>query len=283
MCHWLKQSIKDFCSCSEHNTLRDDGNEKIWEEPIVGFSRGDDPLYVTLKEDTGAFYWTPLEIYRKTFPKEKEVTSDKLSIISWILPQTDQTKQDQRKRGKYPSESWARARIFGEQFNDKLRHFVVDILSNREYRALAPVLSPLWDTRPSKNYGFASNWSERHTAFVSALGTFGLCDGLITPLGKAIRCGSVIANISIEPTQRPYRLHHEYCLFYTKAICRQCIERCPAGAITEKGHDKEKCNNYMRSIVTPHNKVQYGLKGGGCGLCQSGVPCESKIPSEDDV
>ncbi len=280
---WLRQSIKEFCNDSEHNVLRDATNEKAWEEPVIGFSRGDDLLYNRLKEDIGAFYWTPLEIYRKTFPQEKGVTSDKLTIISWILPHTEQIKQDQRKQTKYPSERWVRARIFGEQFNDKLRSFVVDILSNRDYHALAPVLSPLWDTRPSKSYGFACNWSERHAAFVSGLGTFGLCDGLITPVGKAIRSGSVIADISIESTPRPYQDHHEYCLFYAKAICGQCIERCPAGAITEKGHDKEKCNNYMRSVVTPHNEVQYDLAPGGCGLCQSGVPCESKIPSEDDV
>ncbi len=283
MSRWLRQSIKDFCNDSEHNALGDEGNEKIWEEPVIGFSRGDDLLYNRLKEDIGAFYWTPLEIYRKTFPREKEVTSDELTVISWVLPHTGQTKREQRRRQKYPSESWVRARIFGEQFNDKLRCFVVDILSNRDHHALAPVLSPLWATRLSKRYGLASNWSERHAAFVSGLGTFGLCDGLITPVGKAIRSGSVIANISIESTPRPYHDHYEYCLFHTKAICGHCMERCPAGAITEKGHDKEKCNNYMESIVTPHNKVQYGLGRGGCGLCQSAVPCESKIPSEDDV
>lgn len=283
MSRWLRQSIKDFCNESKQNALRDVSNEKAWEEPIIGFSKGDDPLYDTLKEDIGAFYWTPLEIYRKTFPKEKAVAPEELTIISWILPHTDQIKLEQRRRRKYPSESWVRARIFGEQFNDKLRHFVTDILSKRAYHALAPVLSPLWATRVSERYGFACNWSERHAAFVSGLGTFGLCDGLITPIGKAIRCGSVIANISIGPTLRPYHDHHEYCLFYTKGICRKCMERCPAGAITEKGHDKEKCNNYMRSVVTPHNKAQYVLGRGGCGLCQSRVPCESKIPSEDDV
>ncbi len=284
MIRWLRQSIKDFCNESEDNTLRDAGNEKAWGGGrIIGFSRGNDPLYDTLKEDIGAFYWTPIEIYRKTFPKENEVTSDKLTIVSWILPHTEQVKQDQRKQTKYPSERWVRARIFGEQFNDTLRQFVVDILSKRGYHALAPVLSPLWETRSSKRYGFASNWSERHAAFVSGLGTFGLCDGLITPVGKAIRSGSVIANISIEPTPRPYRGLHDYCLFYTKKTCRSCVDRCPAGAITEKGHDKDKCHDYIRSIVSLHNRSQYGLEGGGCGLCQALVPCESKIPFEYDV
>lgn len=283
MAHWLKQAIEDFCDDSDDNTLRNADNKKAFAEPIVGFSGGDDPLYDVLKKDIGSFYWTPLEIYGKTFPKEKDVAPEELTIISWILPHTDQTKREQRRRRKYPSESWVRARIFGEQFNDKLRYFVMDILCKRGYHAFAPVLSPLWARTASEHYGLACNWSERHAAFVSGLGTFGLCDGLITSVGKAIRSGSVIANISIEPTPRPYHDHHEYCLFYTKGICRKCMERCPAGAITDEGHDKEKCNNYMRSVVTPHNKAQYGLGGEGCGFCQSRVPCESKIPSEDDV
>ena len=37
----------------------------------------------------------------------------------------------------------------------------------------------------------ASTWSERHVAYVSGLGTFGLSGGLITAKGQAVRLGSV--------------------------------------------------------------------------------------------
>ena len=46
----------------------------------------------------------------------------------------------------------------------------------------------------------------------SGLGTFGLCDGLITPVGKAVRIGSVIAKVRISSSPRPYNVHHAYCL-----------------------------------------------------------------------
>ncbi|MDP3488049.1 MAG: hypothetical protein Q8S19_08990 [Bacillota bacterium] len=39
-------------------------------------------------------------------------------------------------------------------------------------------LSPLFTSKASGKYGYVSIWSERHTAFVAGLGTFGLCDGL---------------------------------------------------------------------------------------------------------
>ena len=37
---------------------------------------------------------------------------------------------------------------------------------------------------------------ETHAAHAAGLGTFGLCDGLITPIGKAIRVGSVVAKMN---------------------------------------------------------------------------------------
>jgi len=40
-----------------------------------------------------------------------------------------------------------------------------------------------------------------------------------------------------------------------------------------------KCSAYvdkMHEYVESH----YGFKGYGCGFCQTGVPCESRIPEE---
>jgi len=30
-------------------------------------------------------------------------------------------------------------------------------------------------------------------------------------------------------------------------------------------------------------RENYGFAGYGCGLCQTGVPCEAKIPAPEDV
>ena len=225
--------------------------------------------------------WTPQDIFAKTFPILR-VTPDQLTVISWVLPQTDATKSDNRKQTVYPSERWARARIYGEEVNIKLRKHVVATLQQVRYEAVAPMFSPLWERKISKRYGFAYTWSERHAAYASGLGTFGLCDGLITPKGKAMRCGSVVAHIKIPPTNRPYNDHHAYCLFFSKGICGKCIQRCPAGAITEIGHNKVKCRKYLQ-ITKDYVRSHFGFEGYGCGLCQTGVPCESKIPTENDI
>ena len=279
---WLETIIKDFVNRSPENTLQNRENERAWADPLVGFSKGDDPLYKEYKEKIGSFYWTPSEIFNKTFT-ELKVEPDQLRVISWILPQVQATKSDNRKQTLYPSERWARARIYGEESNDKLREHVVAILQDSGFEAVAPMLSPLFERKTSERYGFASTWSERHAAHASGLGTFGLCDGLITPKGKAMRCGSVVAHIKISPTNRPYQDHQAYCLFFTQGICGKCIQRCPAKAITETGHDKVRCRKYIRSVTANYVKSHYGFDGYGCGLCQTGVPCESKIPTKQDL
>ncbi len=282
LANWIEDVIKDFIVNSAENTLQNPAAEKAFDEPLVGFSAGDDPIYASYKKYVGPFHWTPLEIFSQTF-QESAVTPEELTVISWILPQTKDTKSDNRKETFYPAERWARARIFGEEVNVKLRKHVVDVLLQNGYTAVAPMLASQWEMKKSEDYLIASTWSERHAAHASGLGTFGLCDGLITPRGKAMRTGSVVARINISPTQRPYTDHQDYCLFFSKGICGKCIPRCPVGALTENGHDKIKCYNHLKPVTADYVKSEYGFDGYGCGLCQTKVPCESKIPTKQDV
>jgi epoxyqueuosine reductase len=282
MAAWIETVILDFIANSPENTLQGSFAEKAFENPLVGFSGGDDPLYETYKEAVGPFHWTPLEIFNRTFTGVSAKAAD-LTVISWILPQTRATKADNRKEATFPAERWARARIYGEEVNVKLRNRVVDILQKAGYEAVAPMLAPGWEKKLSDQYVFASTWSERHAAYAAGLGTFGLCDGLITPRGKAMRTGSVVARIKVPPTPRPYDDHHAYCLFYSQGICGKCIKRCPVDALSKEGHDKVKCLQHLKPATEEYVKTNYEFDGYGCGLCQVGVPCESKIPVDDAV
>ncbi len=273
---WVEDVIKDFIAGPE-NSLGKWDIEPAWAEPLVGFSSGANPLYDFYKEDIGDFYIMP-DVFMED-AHGKQYDRSKLTVISWILPQTDATKVDHRKETHFPSERWARSRIMGEQVNVKLRKFVVEKLKEAGYDAVAPMISPLWKGATSERYSFASTWSERHAAYAAGLGSFGLSDGLITPKGKAMRTGSIIVDAVIEPSPRPYENHNEYCLYIMDGTCGVCMKRCPIGAITEKGHDKELCKKYVdmtRKYVPRH----YGFDGYGCGFCQTAVPCESKIPKK---
>ena len=279
---WIEKIVKDHIETSSENTLKNSNADKAFEEPLVGFSRGVDPLYESYKDYVGPFHLTPWEIFAVTF-RGMHFDPEELTVVSWVLPHIEATKADNRKETFYPSVRWARGRIFGEEVNEKLRNHLVAVLTAEGYRVVAPALLPQFSIRISPQYGYASTWSERHAAYASGLGTFGLCDGLITPAGKAMRTGSIIVQTPIPPTPRPYANHHEYCLFFTEGICGQCIPRCPVGAITEAGKDKEVCYKHLFSVTKKHVTENYGFDGYGCGLCQTGVCCESKIPTKQDL
>jgi epoxyqueuosine reductase len=277
---WIKDIIEDFIQSPE-NSLENPANDKTFEKPLIGFASGDDPIFDELKKDIGYFYMTPAEVFRKAYP-DSAAKADELTIISWILPHIKQTKMDNRKEKSLPSERWARGKKFGVLVNVKLQKHLIAKLEEVGYRAMAPCNPAYWSQQTSAKYGDASTWSERHAAYAAGLGTFGLCDGLITPLGKAMRCGSIIVQIKIPPTKRPYINHNEYCLFLTEGTCGKCMIRCPVGAITEKGHNKEKCKAHVDGICVEYAKTNFNLDINVCGLCQTKVPCESGIPKKNN-
>ncbi|HMK51763.1 MAG TPA: epoxyqueuosine reductase [Thermodesulfobacteriota bacterium] len=249
---------------------------KYWETPLVGFASGEDPLFGRYKKIVGEFHFTPQEIFELTFGGRKP--SKDLSVISWVLPTSEDIRKSNRKETRYPSLLWAHARDFGEQFNVKLRDHLVSLLKKRGHKAVAPMNSPFWKRLRSPEVGIASNWSERHIAYACGLGAFGLSDGLITAKGKAMRLGSVVVDLRLKPSEKIYPHHKANCLYYFNKTCKTCASRCPAGAITEKGHDKDKCFEYTYSVVGETKKTEYGVTIAGCGLCQTKVPCEFEIP-----
>ena len=255
--------------------------EPAFGTPLLGVSSGADTIWDAYKTHVGPFHWTPLEAFMRAFP-DKPVSAGELSVICWILPQTQATRKDQRKEKTVPAERWIRARVAGEKnTNSGLRKHLVAFLAAMGIPAMAPVLHEDWAQVQSERFGFASTWSERHAAYAAGLGTFGLCDGLITPVGKSVRVGSVIARLPLPVTPRPYSTHREYCLFFNSdGFCEECIRRCPAGAISRHGHDKLLCHDYAYGVADEHAIKTLGYRGLSCGLCQVGVPCESGIPKK---
>ena len=96
----------------------------------------------------------------------------------------------------------------------------------------------------------------------------------------------MVTDLKLPYTARKYSSLHANCLFYKNGSCKKCIERCPYGAITEEGHDKEKCREALFVHQKPWMDGVYGVgyigRYAGCGLCQTGVPCENRIPVEEE-
>ena len=248
---------------------------RYFDDPLIGFSSATDPLFTEYKTVIGEFHLTPGELVAISTPDDPWVPA---TVISWTLPITDQTRASNRLETFYPSQEWAQTRNFGEQFNSTLRRHLVVWLEEKGYRAAAPQLMSAWREMPESPAGIASIWSERHAAYAAGLGTFSLNDALITPKGIAHRLGSVITDLKLAPSGRPYLDLRSNCLFYRENSCGACIGRCPVGALSREGHDKYKCRGYVYETVPEAVNEKYGVKASGCGLCQTGVPCEGNIP-----
>lgn len=273
----LTRWIRDYMSKIENNNMKELPGF-AFAEPLVGFSRGDDPLYAFYKDHIDPnLYRLPAEWLEASYGHAFDPAN--VSVISWFLPQTDDTKEKSRAMDDCPPLEWTMVRVHGEDCNRRMATALAEYLTGLGYEAVAPMSSPQFTWGDSEKFVKVSNWSERHTAFISGLGTFGLCDGLISEKGKCGRYGSVIVNLPLEATPRKYTAYNEYCM--AKNGCTACIRRCPAGAITEKGHDKRKCMAYHSQVIEPIDHERYGYDGYAvCGLCQSGVPCESGIPGK---
>ena len=250
-----------------------------FDRPIVGFSRGDDPMYAFYKDHIDHdFYRLPSEWLKSIYGHDFDPS--RISVISWFLPQTEDTKQKSRAANDCPPMEWTMNRVHGEECNRQLAKALEQHLIGLGYEAVAPMCSDQFSWGDSEKFVKMSNWSERHTAHISGLGTFGLCDGLISKRGKAGRYGSVIVYAPLEATERTYTTYNEYCM--AKNGCTACIKRCPAGAITlEGGHNKVLCMKYHADVIEKIDHERYGYDGYAvCGLCQTGVPCESGIPGK---
>lgn len=285
--HVLDQLIKNFIKEDGQNRRTQLDQGTYWEEPLVGFASGADPLFSQYKTLIGSFHLTPREIISGTLKERGKALllseMDQISVISWILPASEDTRKSNRQEVKFPSRLWAYTRDFGEACNNALRKHVVNFLEELGHVAVAPVLSPNFQYFRDEKVGWASPWSERHVAYACGLGTFSLNDGLITPKGMALRIGSVITLLKLTPSEKKYGHFRENCLLFRNEKCGKCIPRCPAGAISEKGHDKDKCHEYINSESLKAKRLEYGLVNPptSCGLCQTNVPCEFEIPRPD--
>ena len=277
MAPFIEEEIKAFVRTSPLNHMPTLDNNIIFDEPLVQFADGDDPIFTEYKAIIAPIHLTPREALAKAFDKSPEDIPPRLSVISWILPISSKTLKSNHRRKLTPSRLWAYSRFYGEKFNDALREHLVKLLTERGYLATAPSL-PTYFQRFTNEKGRYSNWSERHVAYAAGLGTFSLSDGFITERGIAHRCGSVVTDLKLPASPRAAKSPYSNCLFYVNNSCRACIKRCPSGATTEKGHDKIKCYEYFHEKLH-YLEEKYKVGTAGCGLCQTKVPCESRNPA----
>ena len=278
---WFIRTIKEKIANHPDNQMEYPfWGEPIFEEPLVGFVRGNDPIFDQLKKVIGPHHFSPCEIMNWQAEKNgvKPPEPDDVSVVSFVMPFTQKTIRDNAAAVEWTSERWAQTRLLGEIFSQTFVREIVTVLMGRGILAVAPDVTPLFNKKRYPQVGWASPWSHRHVAYAAGLGTFGMHDFLITKKGVSHRLGSFVVHLKLEPNgKRPEDIHAD-CLHYQGHPCLKCAKRCPVTAITAQHyHDKEICYQKVADSLKHCNK-HYHIFIYGCGLCATGVPCASEIP-----
>lgn len=291
--------IEKIYETSDLNRLpKQFGGGRIFSAPVIGIAAGDDYIFQKFKEVVGAEHYTPLEMWNAN--NKPSVSEDKLRTVSIVFPFTNEIRKASLHpiifhNFKLPAEIYSVARNYANYFKKYVMEQCIEFFERSGFQATAGMLSK--DYTVIARDRFYSNWSERHIAFAAGLGSFSLHEGLITEVGCNIRLASVITDaplmINLRKSDDPYA----NCLYYSKRTCKECIEKCPANAISESGHDKMICNDYrfkvarrmiprLGSILKPFSRrINWEDREDtfpvGCGFCQFGVPCMDKNPVKE--
>lgn len=250
-----------------YSRIEEDGvaGMRFYQRPIFSIARADNPGFAEIKrpELVGEHHLMPED----WLPGAK-------SVISFFLPFERETVESNKKDPVEPSKRWLYTRVDGQRFLLALGAAVRDALVAEGYRAVAPYTEDSYIMQTSRAVPppgtehvppFSTNWSERHVAVVTGLGTFGLSTNFISRAGCAGRLISVVTDWEAEPDVPDYTDWLGYC-----NRCGACLKRCPPQAHYKDkvGKDHEKCGLHIRSVCDKH-APRYG-----CGKCQSGLPCE---------
>jgi len=292
----LSVAISRFVLSSPANRLEDFDGQAIFSAPIVGVADGDDPIFRLFRAVVSPEHVMPRDLLERHTPRKHG--RERVSVVAWALPFSAPVRASNA-TGGWPSRLYSAARNNGEALNDDLRREVVRLLQGDGRSAIAPPHTAEYRALRAPDHVFTSTWSERHVAFAAGLGRFGLNGGLITRAGQCVRLGSVVTDAPLEPSRRPGASHKAPCLDNGGDRCGRCATRCPAGAITPHGLDKEKCYA-MRNAIRERALLDYTrslrlrplmiVKGDcretghslGCALCMCGVPCEDSWPWEGE-
>ena len=242
---------------------------RFFMHPIFSVTRADDPGFAEIKrpEVVGEHHLMPYD----WLPEAK-------TVLSFFLPINRDTVEANKKDPSVPAREWLCTRVDGQRSLMSLGAYVSEALVTDGHKAIAPITSPRYIMRVAEETmpegaghvpKFSTNWSERHVAVVTGLGTFGLSTNFISRVGCAGRLVSVVTDWDIEPDARDYDDWLGYC-----NRCGACIAKCKGEAHFKDrpGKDHSVCSAFMgkiRQANLEHYAARYG-----CGKCQSGIPCE---------
>ncbi|MCC2864828.1 epoxyqueuosine reductase [Anaerovorax odorimutans] len=235
--------------------------ETKWGEPLAGFADAD---LSRLKQ-----------VISPQHASGSDVIPNPTVILAYFVPFQKEMAETNIGHG-IASPQWALAYEETNAMFVELNRYLIKILAEKGYRAAVSQEAGAFNREQ-----LISNWSQRHIAYEAGLGTFGLNNMLITKKGCCGRINTIVTDLDVPP-DRP--MEEELCLYKRSGKCGLCVDRCPSGALTREGFDRERCFQVCREnaqIYTGYGNSYASAAGQPaedtgsevCGKCVAGMPC----------
>lgn len=252
----LRESIREFIRQYPEKT----GEKNIWREPLLAAACADE-RFRRLREIAAPDHLMPWDLL-----------SSAKSVIVFFIPFTKELARENHK-GDIPCRNWGLAYQSTNRLIGKLCGHLRNELEKKGFQA---ALTPA--THNFDPVRLMARWSHKHLGYLCGLGRFGVNAQFITPSGCAGRLGSLVTDA--DTGDQPLVEEAELCLHKRGRKCLACVKRCPVGAVSENGIDRQKCWERLKSNLTQTEQLA-GLEKTThvCGKCQVLLPCSLKIPS----
>ncbi|MGL4772527.1 MAG: epoxyqueuosine reductase [Clostridium sp.] len=229
-----------------------------WGKPIIAYADASDELFNELKIIVSKSHATP-----------EELLTGARTVVTYFIPFCEEVVKSNI-LGKGSSKEWAIAYIETNKLIEDLNSHLKASLEKHGHTATTTPATHNFDSEK-----LISDWSHRHVAYIGGLGKFGLNNMLITSKGCCGRVGSIITDLKISKTTRT---DGENCLYYSKGICKKCVDRCVNKALKEDGFDRHKCYEMCLFNAKLHSDIELSDV---CGKCLVGLPCSTKNPLQN--
>ena len=111
------QFIGEILPLDELNRLPEQyGGDRIFDTPLFGVSRGDDPVFQTYKEAVGPEHMTPIEMWTASGLEGDEDLAPRLRILSIVLPYGKRIRDESKKATQMPADIYTLGRNFANDF-----------------------------------------------------------------------------------------------------------------------------------------------------------------------
>jgi len=227
--------------------------ETRYRPPLVGFAAVADPRFRQLRQLAEPQHLLPTDL----LPGAR-------SVVAFFLPFAPEVVEANRIHRREIARAWALAYVETNELIRQISQGLVNAFAQRGFQAATE--PPTHNFDPTT---LVSRWSHKSVAAIAGLGSFGLHHMLITAAGCAGRFGSVVVDAVLESTSPPAGPLPHRCKYWVDGSCTDCIDRCPVGALTVDGIDKQLCNRWCLNAAGRFKAIG---TADVCGKCATG-PC----------